>query len=287
MIMKIVIFIMLFIGGAFSARSVEINESRALAKAEDKVESLFDDLKAISNRNIATSKISKIKYTFEEYFVSKELDCPNEFKNILTKRSGVLSLKTDIRPDRYFNLFFQVFRDSDNRNYSFSYYALNSCLVKEPEFKNNEAPAELAQVVIRKTYLEDNTPFAVFEDTLVVGLKEMKIRAWANHSSTHYIGYFGGDVLELEKLKVGAALAYSREQYAKAYQIYQTIVDRYPEEGDSYYRMAIMLYKKNYGSNMNKKYRQTLILNYLNKAIECGSSSTRRCADNMKYWLTC
>ena len=151
----------------------------------------------------------------------------------------------------------------------------------------NEAPARLAQVIVRKVYLRNNVPFGAFNDTLVVGLQEMKIRAWANKASRHSIGYFGGDILDIEQLKVSAALAYNSKQYYKAYQIYQSIVQKYPEEGDPYYRMAIMLYKKDYGYNMGKKERQRLILDYLDKAIRHGGSTTKRCADNMKYWITC
>ena len=185
----------------------------------------------------------------------------------------------------YFNSFYSFFED--NGSCSFNYERLGSCIVTEPEFKKNEAPARLAQVIVRKVYKRNNMPFAAFNDTLVVGLQEMKIRAWANNTSRHSIGYFGGEVLDIEQLKVSAALAYNSKQYYKAYQIYQSIVQKYPKEGDPYYRMAIMLYKKDYGYNLSKRERQRLILEYLDKAIRHGGASTRSCADNMRYWITC
>ena len=262
-----------------------IPESQALLRAEGKVEALFKNLRSVSNKNTSESIVSKIKYDFEGYFESADQHCPNEFKNIWQQNVNVVSLTTDIRPARYFDLFFQIFRDDAYSNCSFSYERLTSCIVKEPVFKKNEEPAKLAQVVIRKVYSRGGIPFGAFNDTLVVGLDEMKICAWANNASRHSIGYFGGEVLDVEQLKVSAALAYNSKQYNKAYQIYQTIVNKYPDEGDPYYRMAIMLYKKDYGF-MRKKERQRLILEYLDKAIRLGSSSTRNCADNMKYWLT-
>ena len=264
-----------------------IPESQALSKAENKVDALFKNLRSVSNKDASQAVVSKIKYDFEGFFESTDQHCPNEFKNIWQQNYSVASLTTDIRPARYFDLFYQIFRDDSYSNCTFSYERLNSCIVKEPEFKKNEQPAKLAQVIIRKVYLRDGKPFGAFNDTLVVGLDEMKIRAWANNASRHSIGYFGGEILDVEQLKVSAALAYNSKQYYKAYQIYQSIVNKYPEEGDSYYRMAIMLYKKDYGSNMSKKERQKLILEYLNKAIINGSSSTRYCADNMRYWITC
>ena len=145
----------------------------------------------------------------------------------------------------------------------------------------------MAQVIIKKIYSRGGRPYAAFNDTLVVGLSEMKIRAWANKSSRKSIGYFGGDVLDIEELNNSARLAYSSKQFEKAYQIYQYIISKYPNEGDPYYRMAIMLYKKDYGSKMSKKERHKLILDYLDKAIRFGSSSTMECAENMKYWITC
>ena len=264
-----------------------IPESQALSRAESKVDALFKNLRSVSNKSTSSAVISKIKYDFEGYFESADQHCPNEFKNIWQQNNSVTSLTTDIRPARYFDLFFQIFRDDAYSNSTFSYERLNSCLVKEPEFKKNEEPAKLAQVVIRKVYSRNGRPFGAFNDTLVVGLEEMKIRAWANNASRHSIGYFGGEGLDVELLKVSAALAYNSKQYYKAYQIYQSIVTKYPKEGDPYYRMAIMLYKKDYGSSMNKKERQRLILEYLDKAIQNGGSATRHCADNMKYWITC
>ena len=265
----------------------EVSEAQKLALAEKKVDALFNNLKSVSNKNTSNPIVSKIKYDFEGYFESAEQHCPNEFKNIWLQNEGVTSLTTDIRPARYFDLFLHIFRDPDYQNCTFNYESLNSCVVKEAEFKKNEAPAKLAQVVVRKVYSRNGTPFAAFNDTLVVGLEEMKIRAWANNASKHSIGYFGGEVLDVEQLKVSAALAYNRKQYSVAYQIYQTIVSKYPEEGDPYYRMAVMLYQKDYGRSMNKRTRQILILDYLDKAIHHGSYSTSHCADNMRYWLTC
>lgn len=285
--MKKIFIISLFIAVIPAFVLAEVPETQKLALAEKKVDALFNNLRSVSNKNTSNPVVSKIKYDFEGYFESAEQHCPNEFKNIWRKNEGVTSLTTDIRPARYFDLFFQIFRDPDYHNCTFNYESLNSCVVKEPEFKKNEAPAKLAQVVVRKVYSRNGTPFAAFNDTLVVGLEAMKIRAWANNTSKHSIGYFGGDVLDVEQLKVSAALAYNRKQYSAAYQIYQTIVSKYPEEGDPYYRMAIMLYKKDYGWSLNKRTRQKLILDYLDKAIRYGSYSTRHCADNMRYWLTC
>lgn len=261
-------------------------DNQVLLEVENKVNALFKDLERISNTDTDANAISKIKYEFESYFKSADQNCPNEFKNIWPQNPDATSKKVDIRPARYFDWFYQFFRDPEYHNYSFSFITLNSCIVKEPEFQKNERPAKLAQVVIQKVY-SHNSNSIVFNDTLVVGLEEMKIRAWANTESKHSIGYFGGDVLGIEQLKVSAALAYDCEQYYKAYQIYQTIINKFPKDGDSYYHMAIMLYKKDYGSGMSKKNRRMLILDYLDKAIRYGSYSTSKCADNMKYWITC
>lgn len=262
------------------AMKASISESQALSRAEGKVDALFKNLRSVSNKNTSSSITSKIKADFEGYFRHKDQNCPNDFKVIAN------STYKDIRPDRYINLFFDYFHNSSTQNCTFSFEQLNSCIVNRPEFKKQEEPARLAQIVIRKIYKREGRPFAAFNDTLIVGLDEMKIRVWANSTSNHSIGYWGGDVLDVEQMKDNAELAYNRKQYNIAYQIYQTIVNKYPEEGDPYYRMAIMLYKKDYGS-MGKKERQRLIIEYLEKAIRHGSSSTRHCADNMKYWLTC
>lgn len=48
-----------------------------------------------------------------------------------------------------------------------------------------------------------------------------------------------------------------------------------------------MLYKKLAGFDLSKKKRQKIILQYLDKAKECGNYKTKECADNMHYWITC
>lgn len=285
--MKPLLAIALFVALWPTAISAAEPKTHELEKAVKKVEALFRNLRSVSDKETSSFVADKIRFDFEAYFRSKGQNCPNEFRSIWPQNHSATSLATDIRPGHYVNLFIDMFRDPAYEDCSFSFEPLNSCIVEEPEFKKNEAPAQLAQVIIRKTYLRDKLPFAAFNDTLVVGLEEMKIRAWANDASKHPIGYFGGDVLDVEQLKVSAAFAYNSKQYAKAYQIYQSIVNRFPEEGDPYYRMAVMLYKKNCGRNMNKKERQKLILDYLEKAIRHGSHAISRCADNMRYWLTC
>ena len=262
------------------ALKASISESQALSRAEEKVNALFKNLRSVSNKDTNSSITSKIKADFEGYFRNNDQDCPNDFKVIAN------STYNDIRPARYINMFFDFFQNSSKQNCTFNFEQLNSCIVNKPTYKKQEEPARLAQIVVRKIYKREGKPFAAFNDTLIVGLEEMKIRVWANSTSNHSIGYWGGDVLDVEQMKDKADIAYNHKQYDKAYQIYQAIVCKYPEEGDPYYRMAIMLYKKEYGT-MGKKERQRLIIEYLEKAIRHGSSSTRHCADNMKYWLTC
>lgn len=264
----------------------EIRESQKLLVAESKVDSLYQDLVFLSNTNTSNDMLSEIRYKFDiTYFKNKDQNCPNEFKSIWSQNPDVTKFETDIRPDRYVNLFCQFFHDSKLSKYTFEYKQLKSCIVHAPEFKGNEEPAKLAQVLIQKTYLQSGKSYITLIDTLVIGLEEMKIRAWANETSRHPIGYFSTETSNIETMLLNAKLAYSNKQYDRAYQIYETITSRHPYEGEAYYRMAVMLNDKDAGANMSKRKRNQLILEYLNKAIKFGGYPIKKYAEIMKYWL--
>ena len=158
--------------------------------------------------------------------------------------------------------------------------------LKEPEFKKGETSPNLVQVIVQKFYSHNGNPPRILEDTLIIAVQKMKVQKWVNKTSIHHLGDYEIEaILDIEQMEMNAALAYNSEQYDKAYQIYQSIINRYPTEGNSYYRMAVMLYKKEY-KNVEKKERERLILEYLDKAIKHGSLSISKCADYMKYWIT-
>ena len=259
-------------------------KSQSSPLAEGKIKEMFNDLKTISNVN--SSRASEIRLHFvDKYFAVADQNAPNEFRFLGFDEQDY---NTDIAARNYVNTFYDMFRNHEFANCSFSFETRWSSEVNQPEFKKGEAPAKLAQVVVRKVYSKNGKPYKAFEDTLIVGLEKLRVHQWANESSRHHIGDVGnGEILDIEQMKVNAALAYDKKQYIKAYQIYQTIANKYPTEGDSFYYMAIMLYKKEYGKNISKKERNTLILDYLNNAISRGGFDIRRCADNMRYWITC
>ena len=260
--------------------------NQELNKASGKIYSFFSDFKTIS-REKQGYNVSRIKMDLmEKYFdISSEQNAPNEF-NALGYQNDY---KRDISVTRYVNFFNDMFLDARFNNCTFDFDVLTnqSILVRGPEYKKNEAPASFAQVVVRKTYKRGYTVMRVFSDTLQLNMETMTICRWANDVSTHHIGGNNNEVVEtIEQMRLNAALAYDRKEYYKAYKIYETIVQKYPKEGDPYYRMAVMLYKKDVYSSMGRRERLNKVLNYLDLAVSNGGYSTRKCADNMIYWIT-
>lgn len=257
----------------------------SLSKAENMVDKMYGDLKIISNTSISAVKVSEVRADFsDKYFVTRDQNSPNEFKRIGYQNQ----YDTDISVGRYVEEFYDMFRDRDFADFSFNFKRKKANLIKEPEFKKGEASPNLVQVIVQKVYFQKRSPFEILEDTLIISLQKMKVQKWANKTSIHHIGDYEIEaILDIEQMEMNAALAYSSGHYDKAYQIYRSIIERYPKEGNPYYRMAVMLYKKKYGLNMRKREREKLILEYLDKAIKYGSYSTRECADNMRYWITC
>lgn len=254
-----------------------VPEDVVLSRAENTVDSLYKNLASISNLNTDPIEISRIKAAFENYFRSEDQNCPNEFKNIWHENSQANSYATDIRPRRYINLFYDFFHDKAYRNCSFSYEYISSCIVKEPEVSKDIKTLKLAQVVVRKSYFRNGRPFSSFNDTLVVGLEEMKIRVWANNTSMHPIGYFGNEVHDIERLRTSAALAYNNKQYDKAYQIYQKIVNEFPNEASIYYYWMIDLVKeKKVKSQMSKEERRKLLMELVDNYFSTSESKGRK-----------
>lgn len=276
----------IFLFVAFPLFAYPNNSSKQeLLKAISKINILFDGLKTISKEK-SGSKVSQIKIDLlENFFISDEQDAPNEF-NYLEFNNDY---KKDVSVRRYIMFFNEMFLGSNYKDYSFDYEVMTnqSHLARGPELQINEAPANFAQVVVRKTYKRGYKVIRVFSDTLQLNMELMKVCKWANDISTSHIIGSDEELLSIEQMRINAAIAYDRKEYSKAYQIYTKLVKNYPNEGDPYYRMAVMLYKKDAGRDLDKKSRGKMVLEYLNKAIKYGGYNTQKCAENMYYWITC
>ena len=255
-----------------------------LSNVENMVDRMYGDLKTISNTSTNKVKVDELRIDFsDKYFTSNEQNSPNEFNYIGYDNQ----YETDISVRRYVGEFYEMFRDRDFMGLSFNFSRGNGNFLKEPEFKKGETSPNLVQVIVQKVYSHNGNPPRILEDTLIIAVQKMKVQKWVNKTSIHHLGDYEIEaILDIEQMEMNAALAYNSEQYDKAYQIYQSIINRYLTEGNSYYRMAVMLYKKEY-KNVEKKERERLILEYLDKAIKHGSLSISKCADYMKYWITC
>lgn len=269
--------------GAFAAEP----EAQMLQKAERMVENMYRGFITISNTHVSDINVSYAKEQATEYFEHPDMNAPYEFKIL---NYNPQHYTTDVAVRAYVNDLYNMFRDAKYANYSLRYESPKATATRPPEYTRNEAPASIAQVIVRKSYVSGGRVMAALDDTLVISLgQNMKVQRWANKTSTHHIGSFSDDeILDVEQMKTDANLAYDRKEYQKSYDIYQQIVRKYPEEGDPYYRMAVILYKrkKEVNPNMKKKERRELVLGYLRKAVQYGGYSTRTCADNMHYWVT-
>lgn len=266
------------------------DQQKDLDRAMKKVDNLFKDLQYLStHKDGGNTSSTRLRLTTDYWARSTEgannIDTPNEFRQLNFSES--YKYEGDISPARHIGLFQDMFRDEGYDNCSFSYNILpNRCqLINEAEYKKGEAPASFALVVVQKTYRRGYKVMRTFTDSLQLDMNTLTVCAWSNDASTHHMGFSSTETIE--QMHANAALAYSRKQYDRAYGIYEAIVAANPEEGDAYYRMAVMLYKKEHGKSMGRKYRNTLILDYLNLATKKGSYLIRSCADNMRYWITC
>jgi len=279
------IFLFILNIGIFVLPLMAATPENSLLNVENMVDKMYGDLKAISNTSTNKVKVSSLKIDFPaKYFTSKDQDSPNEFNYIGYNNQ----YNRDIQARRYVVEFYEMFRDRNFAGLSFDFKRKNGNLLKEPEFKKGETSPNLVQIIVQKVYSRNGSPLRILEDTLIISVQKMKVQKWTNKTSINYIGDYEIEaILDIEQMEMNAALAYNSGQYDKAYQIYQSIIKQYPTEGNPYYRMAVMLYKKEYDLNVKKKERERLILEYLDKAIKHGSFSISKCADNMKYWITC
>jgi len=264
-------------------RAADTN-AQLLAEAERLVGKIYNDFKTISSKKSDDISISEAKLHVTDYFTTPEMDAPYDFKYLNYNPQGYT---TDTSVRRYVNEMFAMFREPDYKNYRFLYDTPKAIAKRGAEFMKDEAPPKLAQVVVHKRYFEEGNKKEDFEDTLLVSLQRMRIVKWANKASIHHIGNLDdGEIIDIERMKANAILAYEDKQYQKAYNIYRRILEKEPKDGDSYYRMAIILYKKKVYPSMKRSERMDKVRDMLRKAVWYGDSSTRDCADNMHYWVT-
>lgn len=110
-----------------------------------------------------------------------------------------------------------------------------SQLISEVELKEfkNKSSSELIQTIVKKK-LSDGKTTKAFSDTLIV--KNGKIQVFRNAL------YNGEDNVDLDALRALAASYYSTKQYNKAYQTYEQIIQLDHENGNAYYRLAVLTY---------------------------------------------
>lgn len=255
------------------------NEAQLLRQVENKVEAMYNDLKIISQKESSTAS-SKRAFFVENYFTKEQVATPNEFialYNIDEQQS-----KRDIHVRTYITNFYEFFRKERYVGYTFAFENRNIRIMPSPQFTKGESKPELAHVIVRKSYIEKGFPKFVFDDTLIVEINGLKIFKWTNQCSK-----LNEEILDYEQMKANAIIAYNDKQYNKAYSIYEEITRRYPDEGEPFYRMAVMLYEKSYDGGIGRKKRNALILKYLDEAIGKKYGIVRKWATNMKYWITC
>ena len=112
---------------------------------------------------------------------------------------------------------------------------LNSQYVNEAELANfkNKKSNQYIQTIAKKT-LTDGKVSKTYIDTLIV--ENEKIVIFKNNL------YNDGENIDIEALRALAASYYSTRQYNKAFQTYERIIHHDPDNGNAYYRIAILTY---------------------------------------------
>ena len=248
------------------------------------IKNLYSSFDVISTDQ-SDLKVSKARLKIlNDYFKNKRMDAPNEFPSM----GFSTGIDGDLTVETYTTHFTDLFSTS-NCNFSYDIDMTQQCIPSQPSFqKGDQSQLDYACVTVEKEYNIQGKKYH-FTDHIVVRLNEMKITMWSNSTSKKQIGdvYPWYEEFNINEVRFVAALAYALDDYKKSFQLYQKIIQHDPKDADSYYRMAIMLYKKDYDLGINKKRRNEIIIEYLEKAKYYGSSDLRRWADNMLYWITC
>ena len=255
-------------------------EAQLLVEAERLVGKIYKDFKTISNTKSSDISISEARLHVIDYFTTPELNAPYDFKYLNYNPQGYTK---DMTVRGYVNEMFTMFREREYSDYLFRYEAPKATSRRGAEFLKGEALPQVAQVIVRKAYYGKKEE--LFEDTLLVSLNRMLVVKWANKASIHNSLDDEG-IMDIERMRANAILAYEGGEFQKSYDIYRRILEKEPKDGDSYYKMAIILYKKKVYPSMKRRERMDKVRDMLQKAVRYGDLSTRICADNMHYWIT-
>lgn len=89
--------------------------------------------------------------------------------------------------------------------------------------------------------------------------------------------------LNTEQLRAKAAYYYSKNRYIEAYNCYEKLVARAPEDGDASYRIALLTFwRKGCKNRFNKRTARDKAMSYINRAIEYGNYEIKTKATNVK-----
>lgn len=195
----------------------------------------------------------------------------NEFDNTLYSSAYIVQFSSMAESDEQF---------------SFAHRIVSVIPLEEKTLNKSENAYNFVKVMVEKT-LENKTKNVrrTFIDTLEYSLGSKKIVRLYNIVRPSSIDHFSGEGSAPQYSHSDAAWFYHIGQYQLAYEAYLDVAV-HSNDGDAYYRLALMTYDKDKCPvAMSKKDRMKKTMEYIQLAKKYGNYEISQYASNFEYWI--
>lgn len=246
--------------------------------AKDMTRRLYNNLaNEAKNKGQDVDAYSKRKTNFCNCFPSSDLFLPDEFGYIETGRKGTIDL---ICPE-YFRKFSEL---ANLFAYSFE-IASQAEEIRPVEYSKRDLQVDFVNVLVKKTYRFSNRTVTL-TDTICYNVRAEKIVSFANVALSRSESTFS---MPIEMMRAEAARLCHQGKVKEGYEMYKKITQK-ADDGDSYYRMAVLVYDKSsrHRIGISNKEALRLTMQYLNNAHKFYNNDgrLRQKVEFMQYWIS-
>ncbi len=245
------------------------------------VDKVYQQLSMIAQNPGNVTVAGNARENFLKYFPARDFMIPDEFKYMESGDRESVGLITT----RYVGSFDKFVQEKPKFTYSYRIGSVQE--IESFDFSNKDLDINFVEVLVEKKYsFSDTRGTFSFTDTLIVGIDSKKIVKFEN-IARHKVGIQNGNTFStmIETMKAEAAKLAKQGRYKESYNLYLKIVSK-ATDGDSYYRLAALIYDKDARRAIGiKKWREP-VMQYLHKAVEYGQGKISYKAHNWINWLS-
>lgn len=235
----------------------------------------MEKLATVTDPNIAYDISKEMKECFFGVEISNSgVFLPNDFRFFDVDKNNISHNDGKLNSSTYVNRLKEYLYQSRIMKVSCSIHQ-TELVGDQPEFSKGKLSSSscIVATFVQKTYSLNGISKS-FNDTVYTDFSSGKINVIKNGN--------GQGEININTLKVKAALAYRSRRYEEAYNCYEQILSLEPTDGDACYRLGLMTYYRQ-GCNFSKKIARQKGKEYILQARRYGKYPISEKAENVLH----